>query len=118
MTAAKLHSRKTSQLHVVIGLLVFLSAADPLRGADYPAPEAGEFVLHGFRFHSGGSLPDLRMHYRTLGAPRRDENGIVRNAVLILHGTTGSSAQFLRDEFADELFGPGKLLDAARYYLI
>ena len=58
------------------------------------------------------------MHYLTLGQPRRDDHGIVRNAVLILHGTTGSSAQFLRPEFADELYGQGRPLDATRYYLI
>ena len=58
------------------------------------------------------------MHYLTLGRPRRDDRGVVRNAVLILHGTTGSSAQFLRQEFADELYGKGQPLDATRYYLI
>ena len=58
------------------------------------------------------------MHYRTLGTPHRDENGIVRNAVLILHGTTGSSVQFIRPEFAGELFGKGQLLDASRYFII
>ena len=58
------------------------------------------------------------MHYRTLGAPERDESGTVRNAVLILHGTTGSGAPFLRDSFAGELFGPGQLLDAERFFII
>ena len=58
------------------------------------------------------------MHYRTLGQPQRDEQGIVRNAVLIMHGTTGSGAQFIRNEFAGELFGKGQLLDAERYFII
>jgi homoserine O-acetyltransferase len=58
------------------------------------------------------------MHYRTLGQPARDQNGIVRNAVLILHGTTGTSTQFLRAEFAGELFGKGQLLDATRYFIV
>ena len=58
------------------------------------------------------------MHYHTFGTPRRDDKGMVRNAVLILHGTTGSGNQFLRAEFAGELFGPGQILDATRYYLI
>jgi homoserine O-acetyltransferase len=58
------------------------------------------------------------MHCRTLGQPVRDERGIVRNAVLILHGTTGSGAQFIRSEFAGELFGKGQLLDAARYFIV
>jgi homoserine O-acetyltransferase len=86
--------------------------------AEYPAPQSGNFVLRNFEFASGQSLPELRMHYRTLGQPHRDAKGVVRNAVLILHGTTGSGSQFLRPEFADELFGPGQPLDATRYYLI
>jgi homoserine O-acetyltransferase len=58
------------------------------------------------------------VHYRTLGTPRRDAAGHTQNAVLILHGTTGSSANFIRDEFAGELFAPGQPLDAARYFII
>ena len=86
--------------------------------ADFPAPKEGDFVLRDFRFRSGETLPEVRMHYRTFGAPQRDAQGQVNNAVLILHGTTGSSAQFLRPEFAGELYGPGQLLDASRYYLV
>ncbi len=63
-------------------------------------------------------MPELKIHYRTLGKPERDAQGLVTNAVLILHGTTGSGAQFIRPEFAGELFAPGQLLDAARYYLV
>jgi homoserine O-acetyltransferase/O-succinyltransferase len=63
-------------------------------------------------------LPELRIHYVTLGAPRRDASGTVRNAVLILHGTTGNGAGFLRPQFAGELFGPGELLDTATHYII
>ncbi|MDE2138440.1 MAG: alpha/beta fold hydrolase [Gammaproteobacteria bacterium] len=87
-------------------------------GADYPAPIEGDFLIHDFRFASGESLPALRIHYRTLGTPRTDARGVVRNAVLITHGTGGSGAQFLRAEFAGELFGPGQLLDAARYFIV
>ena len=86
--------------------------------ADYPAPQAGDFVLRDFHFASGETLPELRMHYRTLGTPRRDDKGVVRNAVLIMHGTTGEGGNFLRPEFAGQLFGKGQLLDASRYYLI
>src|SRR5581483_9050209 len=71
-----------------------------------------------FRFASGESLPELRIHYRTFGTPRRDAGGVVRNAVLILHGTTGSGENFLRPEFAGELFGPGQPLDASKFFLI
>jgi homoserine O-acetyltransferase/O-succinyltransferase len=86
--------------------------------AQYPAPEQHDFVLKDFRFRSGETLPELRIHYRTLGAPARDAAGVVRNAVLIMHGTGGTGAQFIRPEFAGELFQSGGLLDAARFYLI
>lgn len=95
-------------------LLAALQAA----GADYPAPVEGDFVLHDFKFRSGPTLPELRIHFRTLGRPQRDGQGTVRNAVLILHGTTGSGAQFLRPEFAGELFGAGQPLDATRFFII
>ncbi len=89
-----------------------------LVAADYATPTEGEYVLRDFAFRDGSTLPELRMHYRTLGSVERDAQGHARNAVLILHGTTGSGRQFLRPEFAGELFGPGQLLDAGRYYLI
>jgi homoserine O-acetyltransferase len=95
-----------------------LFPSECLPASDYPQPELGDYVIHDFRFKSGESLPELRIHYRTLGTPRRDEKGIVRNAALILHGTTGHGSNFLRPEFAGELFGKGQLLDATRYYLI
>jgi homoserine O-acetyltransferase len=86
--------------------------------AEYPAPAQGDFVVQNFRFASGEKLPELRVHYRTLGTPQRDAQGVVRNAVLILHGTGGSGAQFIRPEFAGALFGAGQLLDAGRYFII
>jgi homoserine O-acetyltransferase len=88
------------------------------QAADYPAPAQGDFVIRDFKFKSGDTLPELRIHYRTLGKPVRDAQGKVTNAVLITHGTGGTGAQFLRPEFAGELFGQGGLLDAARYYII
>ena len=88
------------------------------RAAEYPTPTQGDFVLKNFRFTSGEMLPELRVHYRTLGTPERDAQGIVRNAVLIMHGTAGSGASFIRPEFAGELFGPGGLLDAGRYFIV
>jgi len=87
-------------------------------GDDSPAPVEGDYTIDNFRFESGESLPKLRMHYRTVGTPRRDAQGRVTNAVLILHGTTGSGANFIRPEFAGELFRKGGLLDAEKYYLI
>jgi homoserine O-acetyltransferase len=78
----------------------------------------GDFVLHDFHFASGESLAGLRVHYTTLGTPRRDAQGRISNAVMILHGTGGDGHQFLRPQFADVLFGAGGLLDPARYYII
>lgn len=77
-----------------------------------------DYVAHNFHFKSGETLPELRLHYTTLGKPTRDGAGKVTNAVLILHGTGGSVHQFLSPQFADVLFGPGQLLDANRYFII
>ena len=71
--------------------------------ANYPAPTEADYVIRDFKFRSSESLPELRMHYRAFGSLQRDEKGIVRNAVLILHGTTGGSAQFMRAEFAAQM---------------
>src|SRR5690349_13255096 len=76
-----------------------------VRAADYPAPAEGDYVIRGFKFTSGETLPELRIHYRTLGKAEKDAEGKTTNAVLIMHGTTGSGAQFIRPEFAGELFG-------------
>jgi len=99
---------------VAVVALTFPSAAR----AQYPAPEQRDFLLKNFTFRSGETLPELRIHYRTVGKPERDAAGSVRNAVLIMHGTGGSGAQFIRPEFAGMLFGPGALLDAAHYFMI
>src|SRR5215470_8795135 len=101
-------------LTVAAALLTFASSA----AAQYPAPEQGNFIIKDFTFRSGERLPELRIHYRTLGRPERDAAGRVRNAVLVMHGTGGTGAQFIRAEFAGELFRAGGLLDAARYYII
>ncbi|MEZ4678859.1 MAG: alpha/beta fold hydrolase [Caldilineaceae bacterium] len=77
-----------------------------------------QVILRNFTFQAGGELPELRVHVTTLGEPEVDSRGHTRNAVLILHGTTGSGSGFLREQFAGALFGPGQLLDASRYYLI
>jgi homoserine O-acetyltransferase len=99
-------------------LILCLVFSMEFASADYPAPKEGDVVLKDFTFRSGAKLPELRLHYRTLGAPRRDAQGVVRNAVLILHGTTGDGKQFLRPEFAGELFGEGQPLDTNRYYVV
>jgi homoserine O-acetyltransferase/O-succinyltransferase len=78
----------------------------------------GDYVVHDFPFKSGERIPELRLHYTTVGKPLRDANGHTTNAVLILHGTGGSGSGFLVPMFAGELFGPGQLLDGSRYFII
>jgi homoserine O-acetyltransferase len=86
--------------------------------AQYPEPVPGDFVVRDFRFASGETLPELNLHYVTVGQPQRDARGVVRNAVLILHGTGGTGRQFLSKNFAGVLFGPDQLLDARSHYII
>jgi len=78
----------------------------------------GDLVVRDFRFQSGETLPEVRLHYLTLGEPRRDAAGRIDNAVLLLHQTGGTSRQFLAPTLAPELFGPGQPLDVARTYVI
>ena len=78
----------------------------------------GDYKVRNFVFQTGDTLPELTLHYTTLGRPQRDGGGVVRNAVLILHGTGGSGRGFLSASYAGELFGPGQLLDSSRYYII
>src|SRR5437667_293970 len=101
-------------------LVVILLQAAPSAGQQNtnPATTEGDFVVKNFKFRSGETLPELRLHYTTLGKPVRDAQGRVINAVLILHGTGGSGHQFLQPIFAGELFGAGQLLDATRWYII
>src|SRR4051812_18726636 len=116
-----LHDRRKNALLLVL-LLAGLVGGHPALFAEAaptaPAPVEGNCVLHDFRFGSGEVLPELRLHYTTLGAPVRDAAGAVENAVLILHGTSGDGQGFLREPFAGQLFRSGQLLDAASYYLI
>jgi homoserine O-acetyltransferase len=82
------------------------------------APAGSDYVIHNFRFESGETLPELRLHYVAMGKPRKDARGVVRNAVVVNHGTGGSGAGFLSRNFAGQLFGPGQLLDTAKFYVI
>ena len=97
-------------------LVLLLSVA--ARAQTAPQPVEGAWVARDFTFKSGEKLPELRLHYITLGAPARDAAGHVRNAVLVLHGTGGSGRAFLNPQFGGELFGPGQPLDATRYFII
>lgn len=82
------------------------------------APAGNDYIAKDFKFETGESLPELRLHYVTLGKPTRDDAGMVRNAVMVLHGTGGTGGAFLSRTFGGELFGPGQLLDTARYFVV
>lgn len=105
--------------------LAFLICAGRVFSAAAPASEPltlkvfeGDVVLRDFEFESGERLAELRLHYRTLGTPIRDGRGRVTNAVLIMHGTTGTGTQFLQPSFADPLYGPGQALDVRKYFIV
>ena len=86
--------------------------------ARWPHYREDDFIIRDFAFTSGEVLPELRLHYRTMGVPRRDTSGKIVNGVLLLQGNTGTGANWLRPSLADELYGPGQALDAHRYFLI
>ncbi len=103
----------------MMAALTALALAAPAGArAQVMVPDTGSYVVRDFRFASGETLPEVRLHYRTFGHPRARPGGQIRNAVLILHGTGGSGAQFLNPIFANVLFGPGQPLDTAYFYII
>jgi homoserine O-acetyltransferase len=99
-------------------LLAFLLVPAIGRAQGFPAPVERDFVVRNFTFATGESLPELTLHYRTVGEPRKDADGAVRNGILILHGTGGTGAGFLSNTFGGQLFGKGQLYDASRYFII
>src|SRR6185437_14102943 len=108
-------------------LAVLLAVSISLAHAQAPKPHYapthwpirnGVHHIHGFRFGTGETLADLRLHYVTLGKPRRDAEGHTVNAVLLIHGTGGDAHSLLRPVFSDVLFGPGQPLDIRRYFII
>ena len=111
---------QSSMMYRSLRVIALLSAWASVGSAQTAARGVTErdFIVRNFRFASGESLPAMTLHYRTLGRPRRDAEGVVRNAVLILHGTTGSGAQFLSPSFASVLYGPGQPLDTAVYFIV
>jgi homoserine O-acetyltransferase len=108
-------------------LALAIAAAQPPQAApaspevaeakSWPTRE-GDVVLKDFPFHDGETLPELKIHYTTLGSPHRNSAGAIDNAVMVLHGTGGSGKQFLRPQFADELYGSGQPLDIGKYWII
>ena len=108
-------------MNPIIRIFIFFSSvlvAGFVSAADYPTPTEGDYTTRDFKFQSGETLPELRIHYRTLGKPEKDAQGKTTNAVLILHGTTGSGAQFIRPEFAGELFGKDQPLDTTKFFIV
>lgn len=102
-------------LALVFATLAVNASAQP---AAFPTPAEGDFIARDFVFASGERLPEVRIHYRTVGTPRKDADGVVRNGVLILHGTGGSGAGFLSATYGGRLFGKDQPLDAGKYFII
>ena len=98
-------------------LLPIALMASPLAAQTWATKEE-DATFRDFRFGTGESLPELRIHYTTLGTPHRNAKGEVDNAVMVLHGTGGTGKQFLSPQFANELYGPGQPLDISRYFII
>jgi homoserine O-acetyltransferase len=95
---------------ILLGVVTMLGG-ERAQAADSPQPQPGDFVLKDFRFHTGEVLPELRLHYVTVGAPTGEP-------VLVLHGSSGSGETMMTKSFAGELFGPGQPLDAAKYFIV
>jgi homoserine O-acetyltransferase len=104
-------------LAAVAALFIAAPAVAQTPAPRWPVQEA-DFEIAKFRFDESTTLPIVRIHYRTLGKPHRDASGAIDNAVMILHGTGGTGAQFLQPQFADRLYGPGQPLDITRYWII
>jgi homoserine O-acetyltransferase len=98
---------RLNPVHVVLGFLMLLA----VQRAQAAEPQPGDFVVKDFRFHTGEVMPELKLHYVTLGAPTGEP-------VLVLHGSSGSGQTMLGKNFAGELFGPGQALDTAKYFII
>ncbi|HYL47084.1 MAG TPA: alpha/beta fold hydrolase, partial [Candidatus Limnocylindrales bacterium] len=104
--------------HSLLIFALFFALCAAAQKAPAPATKSGDFVIKDFHFQSGEVLPELRLHYNTLGTPARSADGKVTNAVLILHGTTGSGKAYLADSFTQAMYGPGQPLDITRWYII
>ena len=98
--------------------LAVLSAISSSTLAQPVAPLEADAVFSNYVFSTGESLPEVKLHFTTLGTPRRDARGDISNAVMILHGTGGTGHQFFQPQFAGALFGPGQVLDTSKYFII
>src|SRR5215831_16033828 len=99
------------KIFIAIGALALMLPSIVAAAADYPAPKQGEWLARDLKLHTGEMMPELKLHYTTVGDP-------AGTPVVVLHGTGGSAANVLTPAFAGELFGPGQPLDAAKYYVI
>src|SRR5437867_6290051 len=108
----------TAMMRSTLAAAFLLAALQIVGASDYPAPAESDYTIRDFRFTSGETLPELHLHYRTLGKADKDAQGKTTNAVLVMHGTTGSGAQFIRPEFAGELFGKDQPLDATKFFIV
>jgi homoserine O-acetyltransferase len=97
------------RLMIQLAPLLFALACS---AADFPAAVEGDFVIHDFKFHSGETLPELRLHYYTIGNPSASD------VALIMHGTGGSGKSFQSEQFGGELFGAGQPLDASKFFIV
>jgi homoserine O-acetyltransferase/O-succinyltransferase len=94
-----------------IGVLAFVLPSIAAAAADYPAPKQGEWIAHDFKFHNGEAMPEVKLHYTTIGEP-------TGAPVIVPHGTGGAAGAMITPTFAGELFGPGQPLDATKHYII
>lgn len=107
------------KIPALISALLAATLTAPASAEDWAAQSSErDVVLKDFRFGTGETLSEVKLHVTTLGTPRRDASGDITNAVMVLHGTGGTGKQFFRGQFADELYGPGQPLDIRKYYVI
>jgi len=102
----------------LIFLMIFLYGISTKAQESFPNPQEGDFIVQNFVFESGEKLDHLVLHYASLGKPVRNAEGRVTNAILVMHGTTGSSKDLLTERFSGHLFGPGQILDARKYFIV
>jgi homoserine O-acetyltransferase len=108
---------------IVAGLVALIAPALAQEGpskvnTDWPGYQAGDYIIKNYKFVSGETLPELKLHYRTIGTPQKNAKGDIVNGVLLLQGNTGTGDNWFRATLADELFKPGQPLDPAKYYII
>ena len=115
---AKLIASVSGKVGLVVIGASFSRLCSPGAQPSLPQATEGDFVIKDFKFASGETLPELKIHYRTLGTPKKNAQGVVTNAVLIMHGTGGTGAQFAGRGFAGELFLPGQPLDVTKYFIV